>query len=195
MCNETTRQCRICTRILPTDKFEIDSRKKDKRTSRCYECKYASDDKAQRAYRSLKSRSLKQGVPVEVSAKEIRLLFEMLDSCCAYCGKRPAKEHNLHLEHIVPLSENGRSTLANLLPACSGCNISKSNKPLVTHFFDNRDRFPDSNFALVVDYMSILTGVKKEEVVAEMTDDHVKYLMRQSQLELENEKAKEEKAK
>jgi 5-methylcytosine-specific restriction endonuclease McrA len=174
MSNET-RQCRICQENKPLEKMEVDSRKKDKRTNRCYECKYALDDKAQRSFRGLRARSAKLGIPMEVTAKEIRLLFEMFDSCCAYCGKRPEKEHQLHLEHIVALSEGGRNSLANLLPACASCNIPKGNKPLVTHFLENRDRFPDGNLALVVDYVALLTGTKKEDVVKELTDDHVAY--------------------
>jgi 5-methylcytosine-specific restriction endonuclease McrA len=186
MCEET-RQCGICNEVKPLEKFEIDSRKKDKRTNRCYDCKYEQDDKASRAFRSLKSRSLKLGIPMEVTAKEIRLLFEMFQGTCAYCGKRPEKEHQLHLEHIVALSEGGRNTLANLLPADAGCNISKSNKPLVTHFLNNRERFPDGNLAQVIDYMALLQGVSKEDVAKEMTDDHVAYLLKQARQVIEKE--------
>ncbi|WP_374103983.1 HNH endonuclease [Bacillus sp. ISL-18] len=111
----------------------------------------------------------------------------MFDGCCSYCGKRPKKESLLHLEHIVALSEGGRNTLANLLPACVSCNLSKSNKPIVTHFLNNREKFPDVHFRLVIDYMSVLSGSTKEDVVKELTDDHVMYELKQIEKELRSD--------
>ncbi|MFD0827099.1 HNH endonuclease [Neobacillus sp. M.A.Huq-85] len=181
------RICRICGIEKELTLMEIDSRHKSKYTNRCRQCKHDSDDKASRAYRSLKGRSSKLGIPMEVTAKEIRLLFGMFDGKCAYCSKRPEKEHNLHLEHICALSEGGRNTLANLLPACARCNISKSNKPIVTYFFDKREKFPDTNLSMVVDYMSLLQGVSKEEVLSELTDEHVAYELKQERLSISKE--------
>jgi 5-methylcytosine-specific restriction endonuclease McrA len=179
------KQCRICGKEKELTLFEIDSRKKTKYTNRCRQCKNALDDKAQRAYRSLKQRSAKVNIPMEVTPREIRLLFDVFEGKCAYCGERPEKERNLHLEHIVPLSEYGRNTLSNLLPACVHCNLSKGNKPLVTHFLDKK--FPDDNFALVVDYIALLTGGKKGDVVRDLTDEHIGYLIKQERQALDKE--------
>ena len=47
--------------------------------------------------------------------------------CCA-CGASPAKEPSveLHIDHIIPWSKGGESTLENLQTLCSKCNIGKS---------------------------------------------------------------------
>ena len=47
--------------------------------------------------------------------------------CCA-CGASPAKEPSveLHIDHIIPWSKGGETTLENLQTLCSKCNIGKS---------------------------------------------------------------------
>ena len=47
--------------------------------------------------------------------------------CCA-CGASPAKDSmvELHIDHIVPWSKGGETTLENLQTLCSKCNIGKS---------------------------------------------------------------------
>lgn len=182
-----TRICRICQAEKEISAFEIDSRKKDKRTNRCYDCKYALDDKAQRAFRGLKRRSATLGIPMEVTAKEIRLLLEMFQGRCAYCGKRPEKESLLHLDHICALSEGGRNTLANLIPVCAADNLSKKSKPLTTYFLDNRDKFTDENMSTVIKYMSLLSGMSNEDMAKELTDEHISYLLKQSWTALDKE--------
>lgn len=47
--------------------------------------------------------------------------------CCA-CGVSPAKNLGveLHVDHIIPWSKGGETTLENLQTLCSRCNIGKS---------------------------------------------------------------------
>lgn len=47
--------------------------------------------------------------------------------CCA-CGASPAKDPSveLHIDHIVPWSKGGETTLDNLQVLCSKCNLGKS---------------------------------------------------------------------
>jgi 5-methylcytosine-specific restriction endonuclease McrA len=47
--------------------------------------------------------------------------------CCAYCGEKP---ESLEMDHVIPVSRNGRHAIANILPACRRCNMSKFNKLL-----------------------------------------------------------------
>lgn len=47
--------------------------------------------------------------------------------CCA-CGASPAKDPSveLHIDHIVPYSKGGETTIDNLQTLCSKCNLGKS---------------------------------------------------------------------
>ena len=62
----------------------------------------------------------------------LQLRFKVLQrdnfKCCA-CGASPAKDPSveLHIDHIVPWSKGGETTLENLQTLCSKCNIGKSN--------------------------------------------------------------------
>lgn len=47
--------------------------------------------------------------------------------CCA-CGASPAKDPSveLHIDHVIPWSKGGETTLENLQTLCSKCNLGKS---------------------------------------------------------------------
>lgn len=52
-------------------------------------------------------------------------VFENFDGVCAYCGK-PATT----VDHVIPVSQGGRSRRGNILPACRSCNSSKGTRSL-----------------------------------------------------------------
>ena len=56
-----------------------------------------------------------------------QVLKRDLFKCCA-CGASPSKDPTveLHIDHIVPWSKGGGTTLENLQTLCSKCNIGKS---------------------------------------------------------------------
>ena len=47
--------------------------------------------------------------------------------CCA-CGASPAKDPSveLHIDHVIPWSKGGETTIDNLQTLCSKCNLGKS---------------------------------------------------------------------
>ena len=62
----------------------------------------------------------------------LRLKFKVMRQdrfCCKHCGKNPARDlgTTLHVDHIVPWSEGGETTLENLQTLCESCNLGKSN--------------------------------------------------------------------
>lgn len=62
----------------------------------------------------------------------LRLRFKVLkrdNFTCIQCGASPAKEKNieLHVDHVVPWSKDGETTIDNLQTLCLNCNIGKSN--------------------------------------------------------------------
>ena len=59
----------------------------------------------------------------------LRYLVMKRDSFrCCICGASPAKGDNidLHIDHIIPWSKGGETTLDNLQTLCSKCNLGKS---------------------------------------------------------------------
>ena len=44
---------------------------------------------------------------------------------CRYCGRRAM---TLHLDHVIPVIQGGRSTGANLVTACAECNRKKAGR-------------------------------------------------------------------
>jgi len=75
---------------------------------------------------------------------------------CQYCGE-PRPSHDLTFDHVVPRSRGGRTTWANVVTACSGCNLLKGNRlpqesgmhpvrppmqPTTVHLQENGRAFP-----------------------------------------------------
>ena len=72
--------------------------------------------------------SARKNVPRVISHK---LRYQVLKrdnfKCCA-CGASPAKDPSveLHVDHVIPCSKGGETTIDNLQTLCSKCNIGKS---------------------------------------------------------------------
>ena len=65
----------------------------------------------------------------------LRLRFNVMkrdNFKCCMCGASPAKDPNveLHIDHIVPWSKGGETTIDNLQTLCSKCNLGKSDLPM-----------------------------------------------------------------
>jgi hypothetical protein len=92
--------------------------------------KYANDSESiPQSPESLTSDSSKKRTPRDPS---LRLRFKVLlrdRFSCRQCGASPATTIGveLHLDHIVPWSKGGETTLENLQTLCSKCNLGKSN--------------------------------------------------------------------
>ena len=62
----------------------------------------------------------------------LRLRFKVMhrdNFTCKQCGASPAKDPsvNLHIDHIIPWSKGGDTTLKNLQTLCLPCNLGKGN--------------------------------------------------------------------
>lgn len=58
----------------------------------------------------------------------LRALVLMRDGAyCQMCGDTPQSGAKLHVDHIIPWSKGGETTLQNLQSLCEKCNIGKSN--------------------------------------------------------------------
>ena len=63
----------------------------------------------------------------EPISKKLRFeVFKRDAFTCQYCGKS-SPEVVLHVDHIKPVSKNGKNDILNLITSCSDCNFGKSN--------------------------------------------------------------------
>lgn len=66
--------------------------------------------------------------------QRLRFLVLARDNfCCCACGASPAKDGGitkLHVDHIIPWSRGGQTTMDNLQTLCKKCNLGKSNLEL-----------------------------------------------------------------
>ena len=67
-----------------------------------------------------------------------RLRFEVLARdkfTCRFCGASPTKDPSvtLHIDHIVPWSKGGKTSLDNLQTLCAKCNLGKSDLMVDIH--------------------------------------------------------------
>ena len=65
-----------------------------------------------------------------VCPQRLKEKIQRLGNKCVYCLDGEYEQ----LDHIVPLSRNGRHVLSNLVPSCARCNGSKHNKLLFTEW-------------------------------------------------------------
>lgn len=72
----------------------------------------------------------------DLTSQEVRLLFDNFDFC-QYCGCRDKK---LTLDHIVPVSKGGQTTLSNMAVACINCNLAKRAKDVEDFYGKNLAR-------------------------------------------------------
>lgn len=78
---------------------------------------------------SSSNRSDRENTRVQVR-KSIRFeVFKRDSFTCQYCGAK-APEAVLHVDHINPVSNGGDNEIINLVTACQGCNLGKSDRLL-----------------------------------------------------------------
>lgn len=73
--------------------------------------------------------------PPERRSPSIGLRYQVLRRDrfrCVLCGRSPATDLTcvLHVDHVVPISRGGKTTLDNLRSTCGDCNVGRSNRDL-----------------------------------------------------------------
>ncbi len=153
------KHCSICASLKHYSKFASNGRDKSRRKSYCHECKYfkrnGSKDifnierLAEHSIISVREKNrsrrirfykvsyedavemVKTGVAGVVNSTliykfNIREIVLFRDGyVCKYCG-----EKGNTVDHIIPRSKGGRTTLSNCVCACKKCNIRKGNLSL-----------------------------------------------------------------
>lgn len=60
-----------------------------------------------------------------ISPRMRAMVLDRYGWCCHLCGHVIGSEAELHIDHLIPWAEGGRTTLENLRPAHAGCNLAK----------------------------------------------------------------------
>lgn len=79
-----------------------------------------ADRTTQRAS-SHRRRARTLGADGSFTRDEWRRLLERYGGACGYCGSR----EQMSADHRIPLARGGRNDIANIIPACLRCNMSK----------------------------------------------------------------------
>jgi hypothetical protein len=67
----------------------------------------------------------------DAETRALRLsVWDKTDGRCWYCGTHLNQRDELCLDHVLPLSAGGLTTLSNLVPACRPCNSAKHGRTL-----------------------------------------------------------------
>jgi hypothetical protein len=85
--------------------------------------------RARRVVALQNNRTRQLGLISDLTIEQWIELLERSQGCCAYCQIYIGKE-NLVLDHIVPVTKGGGTTMSNVTPACRECNLSKKGMTL-----------------------------------------------------------------
>jgi 5-methylcytosine-specific restriction endonuclease McrA len=95
------------------------NREKKQETQRLYQ--HANPEKCRASNQRRRARKRDQHGLVPVTAEVINQRFELFGHACAYCGA----QHELTVDHFIPMARGGTHAPSNLVPACRSCNSSK----------------------------------------------------------------------
>ena len=94
---------------------------------KCPECQASNNRDKKKAISLFEKKDIRKGGRKIPDKLRYQVLKRDNFKCCA-CGASPAKDSSveLHIDHIIPWSKGGETTLENLQTLCSKCNLGKS---------------------------------------------------------------------
>ena len=84
---------------------------------------------------------------------------EWLEACerfnykCAYCGA----DAMLTKDHVIPITKGGKTSADNVIPACTSCNSSKSNRDMI-EWFTSRPFYKKERLEAIIKYLQSRKG-------------------------------------
>lgn len=116
------RMCPLCGTIFYVPKRDM------RQDTICPECLVTKDTEyiiSQLQTVSLhNSRARREGLPATLTLRQWHQALKDFKGLCAYCRK----EYGSVLEHFIPVSKGGGTTVDNCVPACASCNSSKGSR-------------------------------------------------------------------
>jgi 5-methylcytosine-specific restriction endonuclease McrA len=99
----------------------------------------------------------------DADTRALRLtVWDKTEGRCWYCGDHLNQSDELCLDHVVPLSAGGLTTLSNLVPACRPCNATQHGRSLERFRYlmmtrlGGVPRFTDEQIAYLAQYGIVL---------------------------------------
>lgn len=139
-----TKQCRSCEAVLRIEEFYGPER------SYCKECEKSQKKEYNASFRGKAAQALTDsrkavrrverdhGIKVEDTLTLHEVLWTLAETDCTYCG-RETPEHDRQLDHITPIKYSHRNTFDSVCMACSTCNKSKQDIPVITYMLQSCD--------------------------------------------------------
>lgn len=111
------RSCVICGVVYRTSVLNV-----SQEVALCPDCGTPERVKEARVVRSHRDRALSAHLPATLTIAQWLQTLDDFHWRCAYCQARPYEA----MEHFVPISVGGGTTVTNCVPSCASCNSSKS---------------------------------------------------------------------
>ncbi len=114
--------------------------------------------KARRVRYRHERREMLKANRVPYTTEQMMQRLEDFGRCCAYCGDKLKLQGTgndvFHWDHFQPLTKGGIDCITNLLPACSRCNINKSNHDPI-EWYINFEFFSEARWMKIQSTLSI----------------------------------------
>lgn len=93
---------------------------------------YTINHPEKRRARSQKRRALMKNAEGNHTSDDIKIIYDNQQGKCAYCGISIYWNvpHDVHIDHIQPLSRGGSNWPDNIACACADCNLTKGEKTI-----------------------------------------------------------------
>jgi len=121
--------------------------------------KYYEENKEKSFGRVRKRRAIKKRTIALLTSEQWNQAVEYFNNQCAYCGA----EKSLSQDHVIPLSLGGFHVISNVVPACLSCNLSKSNKGMVSWYCE-QDFFDDRRLKKIERWIGFDRKTKKQQL-------------------------------
>jgi len=129
-----SKRCSSCLEMKPLTEFVQFIRRKYVIIETCDSC-YMPEPialfivRAERVVRYQNIRAREYGCTADLTAQQWIDILNKSEGFCCYCNRFVGKE-KLCLDHLIPVTKGGGTTLQNVVAACSPCNREKSDQLL-----------------------------------------------------------------